>query len=134
MPNPWLVLQDILPNANQWPGPTRRKFWCSNLNYNDRCYLAGFGYLNGVAPDLLIETIQFCNTASTPVKLRKIVDLYNYWSDPVEGFQRRTRYFSYSFYFGFVTDLNGLPRINVNRNRNPNNHNIVRNIGNTYHC
>lgn len=105
MPNPWLEIQDVLPNASHWPSLSRRKFWCSTLNYRDRCYLAGFGFLNGCPPDVLVEALQFCNTTATPEKLKKILDLYVYWSYPgQEGFNRRRRYFSYSFYFGRVTD------------------------------
>lgn len=135
MSNPWLLLQDVLPPATQWPALTRRKFWCSNLNYADRAYLAAFGFLNGVSPELLIEVLQFCNTAATPQKLIKIRDLYSYWSVPgILGVQRRSRYYSYNFYFNFVTDLNGFPRVNIVRNINSNNNPVLRNYNINYHC
>lgn len=105
----WVDFQDIIGDANTWPAIVRYKFWCSDLGYRDRAFIAAFAYCNGAPPQMLIDTLAVINRRSTPVKLRKILDLFVYWDHPVEGFNRRERYFSYDLILRRLVTLNGTP-------------------------
>lgn len=106
--NPWLRFQDIVPP--NMPQLVRTKIWCSNLEYRDRAFLAAFFYANGVSPDLASEVLYFCNTYANRDRVRKILDLFIYWDHPVEGFDRRSRYYAFNCILDRVVDLNGNPR------------------------
>lgn len=117
-----------------WPDGMERIVRCSVLGYRHRLHVASFFYLNGLPIQLLIELLQSVNpVGATATHTRKIRDLYLYWSDQVLGFERRCRYHAYSYYSGYVTDLNEHQRHedrdgNVN-NRIPANNGVARQRG-----
>lgn len=132
--NPWLELQDVIPRANTWPLLVRRKFWCSNLTYPDRCFIAAFGFQNGVSPDLLCDVLYFTNNRMNARKEIKIRDLYNYWEGDTEEVRlRRSRYFAFDFVIGRVVDLNGQPRV-YGDNVPPTGNTSVGRVETRYHC
>lgn len=109
MPLPlWLDLQDVIGPAILWPQFIRKKMWCSNLGYADRALIAAFGYCNGVNRDFLCDVLRQINSYATVPRLRKIADLYEYWSEETErGYERRSRYVSFDIILQRYTDLNG---------------------------
>lgn len=90
-------------------------YWrCSNLGYNDRVYITAFAFLNGLDSAHLIDSLSAIHWTMNLSKEIKIRDLYNYWNNPVYGFDRRSRYFTYCFGHNRICDLNH----NVYRLRN----------------
>lgn len=113
--NPWLAVQDLIGPKENWPSFIPNYMWCGPLDYKDRVVIASFFYQNGVSAEFLIEVLEFVNKQRLTVKrAAKILELYKYWSDPIEGFARRTRYFAFDLVVRKVLDLNGRVRTSDN--------------------
>lgn len=85
----------------------RQKCLFGPLNYRDRVYIAAFGFKNGVSIETLFEMLHL-NPNCTYAKVKKIVELYPYWSSVDEvGQERRSRYWAYDIIIGRICDLNG---------------------------
>lgn len=107
----WNIVSDIFdastPNISKL---LRSKTLYSELNYRDRIFIGTFAFVNGIDPDLLRDAL-YLNPQLTESKLRKILDLYNYFggtrvSTVDELKERRKRYFTYSIYERHFVDLN----------------------------
>lgn len=113
----WPMIADELGIAN---GPYHivYKILCSDLGYRDRGFMAAFGFVNGIPSDRINFILRRFNIEWTPLKGRKIWDLYRYWGwDAVQAwdrddnpwgefYQRRCRYYGYDVRLGRVVDLN----------------------------
>lgn len=110
MSHPWLVLQDVIGPKEVWPQFIVNYIWCSTLGYKERVVITSFCFQNGCHEDVLIDCLRRVNRYCTELKVKKIRDLYLYWTDPVEGFLRRSNYFAYSLHDRRVLDLNGSVR------------------------
>ena len=101
----WRSIQDLIGDANTWPGWIRALFWSSDLKRTDRLKLAAFGYNNGVSPHVLAEF--FSARRCDPKRIVEMIELYDYWDDDMSGLQRRAKYRSMDLITGRVTSLNG---------------------------
>lgn len=89
-----------------WPDGMEHYWRCSNLGYSHRVYIAAFAFLNGLDINLLIDALYGVNFMMNLSKEIKFRDLYVYWSNIVDGYNRRSRYFTYCFYHNRICDLN----------------------------
>lgn len=107
----WQIVRDIYDSTTEnYSRLLRTKTICGPLNYRDRVFIAAFGYYNGVDPNLLKEAL-YLNNNYTELKIRKILDLYDYWNglrcSEGEASTRRSRYYTYSVYHKYFVTLNG---------------------------
>lgn len=106
--NPWWKIQTILPKWEHWPKMIVEKFWVSDLEYQDRVFIAAFAYLNRVPCDILIDALEYCNKNACYRKLRHVEDWYAFWTgENEEAYRRRSLTYSYSFMEKCFVDLNG---------------------------
>lgn len=127
---------DVFYPVNVWPRGMFHKFRCSNLGYSHRVYITTYAYLNGLDPVLLINSLRYINSFATQHKVRKIIDIYNWFADPFYGFNRRSRYYSYCHYHNVVHDLNCNPIVPRNGSQPPRGGYVPGNDGRPglYHC
>lgn len=103
----WIAFTEYLDENQRWGLLMRRKMVCSDLRYRDRAYIAAFGFSNGINPELLTDALAFVNSHCTPQRVRKIHDLYDYWTgNSDEHIERRRRYYAYNINHRRVLDLN----------------------------
>ena len=85
----------------------REKVLFGPLNYRDRVYIAAIAYKNGISPHTVNDML-YINRNATPVKVKRVTDLYTYWSADGElGASRRRTYWAYDVIIGRICDLNG---------------------------
>lgn len=85
----------------------REKVLFGPLHYSDRAYIAALCFQNGISPNTLNDMV-YLNPNASPVKAKKLTDLYSYWSEAGEvGVRRRAVYWAYDVIIGRICDLNG---------------------------
>lgn len=97
---------DMIGDLAFWPVFVLDAIFCSNLNYKHRLAIASFMYLNGASEYTMLDLVMTCNSNRDVQKYLKMVKLFSYWNDSVNGYDRRDRYFSFSIFYNQVTNLN----------------------------
>lgn len=105
----WNIILDLLsaPFPPRIARLLRCKIIIGLLRYTDRCYIAAHCFANGIHPQLIIDSL-WLNPNCSLIDVRKIYDLYKYWTgdtDEIRG--RRSRYYAYNLAVGRICDLNG---------------------------
>lgn len=94
-----------LGHAFQHNRMMRWKFFCSPLNYRDRCFFAAFAYINGIHIEVILEVLRFTNrhnlTDQRADKIRRVFE----WFRIDAG--ARERYYGFNCVENRITNLNG---------------------------
>jgi hypothetical protein len=53
----WLLIQDLIGPAFEWPSEMQKYFWQSNVKHFDRLLIATFVYVNGLHPDIFMKWV-----------------------------------------------------------------------------
>lgn len=86
----------------------REKVLFGPLNYRDRVYIAAISFKNGMSPNTVNDML-YLNRNASPIRAKKVTDLYSYWNEPGEvGERRRSLYWAYDVIIGRICDLNGV--------------------------
>ncbi len=72
----------------------RFKTLCGDLSQSDVIFIAAFSYANNIELKILSKALEL-NPKSTPDTISQIKNIFEYWSDENDGYERRNGYFTY---------------------------------------
>ena len=97
-------IQDVIGKAKLWPLNIRRLFWTHNLQHWDRILIAGFCYINGLNPIMLMEWADLMGLCRDGSARRRLEALYRLFES------RNYRLYAFNVTLGRYEYLDGSVR------------------------
>ena len=117
MSNPWLWLQLMIGEADEWPQFIRKAFWDPNFNDHNRMIVTNFAYKNGVCESLLHDVLTLTLGKNyTRQRKANVQYRYSYFDHPIHGKQRRQQAYSFDTTMRKVMYLDGTIKNKRNHN------------------